>query len=55
MLIDLHCDTIYSLWEGKGDGDLVSSSLSVDRKKLEGTGSAAQCFALFTPMHEHLG
>ena len=32
MLIDLHCDTIYSLWEGKGDGDLVSSSLSVDRK-----------------------
>ena len=55
MLIDLHCDTIYSLWEGKGDGDLVSSSLSVDRKKLEGTGPAAQCFALFTPMHEHLG
>ena len=55
MLIDLHCDTIYSLWEGKVEGDLASSSLSVDRKKLEGTGSAAQCFALFTPMYEHLG
>ncbi len=54
MLIDLHCDTIYSLWNDPEKGSLLSSSLSVDRKKLIDGGVLGQCFALFVPMHEHV-
>ena len=54
MLIDLHCDTIYSLWNDPGIGSFISSSLSVDRGKLLDGGITGQCFALFVPMHEHV-
>ena len=54
MLIDLHCDTIYSLWNDPGKGSLASSSLSVDRKKLIDGNVSGQCFALFVPMHDHV-
>ena len=36
MLIDLHSDTIYALWDDPTKGSLVSSSLSIDRNKLYG-------------------
>ena len=54
MLIDLHCDTIYSLWNDPGKGSLISSSLSVDRRKLLDGCVTGQCFALFVPMYEHV-
>ena len=54
MLIDLHSDTIYALWDSPDKGSLVSSSLSIDRNKLYGGNVSGQCFALFVPMHEHV-
>ena len=54
MLIDLHSDTIYALWDDPTKGSLVSSSLSIDRNKLYGGNVSGQCLALFVPMHEHV-
>ena len=50
-MIDLHSDTIYSLWRD-GHGSLISNSLSIDKDSLGRGGVTGQCFALFTPMHD---
>lgn len=54
MLVDLHSDTVFALWSDSSKGNLLSSSLSIDKKKLTEGGVTGQCFALFTPMYEHV-
>lgn len=54
LMIDLHCDTVYSLWKSGSDETLLHNSLSVDARKMREGGVTAQCFALFVPMHDHV-
>lgn len=53
-MIDLHCDTVYSLWKSYSEETLVKNSLHVDVEKLEAGGVAAQCFAMFVPIQDHV-
>ena len=53
-MIDLHCDTILRLQTEKDSGNLRHNSLSVSLEGLTEINAQAQCFALFTPMHEHI-
>ena len=53
-MIDLHSDTVYALWSRGGEETLLSNSLSISRDTLIRGGVRGQCFALFTPMHEHI-
>lgn len=53
-MIDLHCDTVYSLWKNNSEETLSHNSLHVDLEKLQKGGVTAQCFAMFVPMHEHV-
>lgn len=51
-MIDLHCDTIYRLWEDDDKFSLISNSYMIDKQKLIDGGVKGQCFALFTPMYD---
>jgi hypothetical protein len=44
--IDLHCDTIFELYEA-GGGDLYRNGGCVDLARLQEGGSLLQCFALY--------
>lgn len=46
-MIDLHCDTIMKIWEGKQEQGLRSNSFQIDLEKLRKGGSLAQVFACF--------
>ncbi len=49
--VDLHCDTIYKLWQDKEAVTLKDNPYSVNLNRLKGGDVTAQCFALFTPTH----
>ena len=53
-MIDLHCDTIFSLWKEDGAYTLADNPFSISSGRLRDGGVRGQCFALFTPMHEHI-
>lgn len=53
-VIDLHCDTILGLWSTDSNESLAHNSLSIDVEKMKKGGVAAQCFALFVPLGEHV-
>lgn len=52
FLIDMHCDTILSLWEKGEDASLRKNDLSVDIEKMEQGHVLVQNFALFTHRKE---
>ena len=52
-IIDMHCDTIYKIYELRQQGENVglrSNKLHVDLLRMKEAGYMAQCFALFTYM-----
>ena len=52
-VIDMHCDTIYKIYELRRQGEdvrLRSNSLHLDLLRMKEAGYMAQCFALFTYM-----
>ena len=49
-IIDLHCDTILSCYDGKKS--LRDYSGHINAEKLKAGGCLAQCFALFIPTHD---
>jgi membrane dipeptidase len=52
-IIDMHCDTIYKIYELRRQGENVglrSNKLHVDLLRMKEAGYMAQCFALFTYM-----
>ena len=52
-IIDMHCDTIYKIYELRRQGEdvrLRSNNLHLDLKRMKEAGYMAQCFALFTYM-----
>ena len=51
-MIDLHCDTIWKIWQSDGKEHLRKNNFSVDYAKLADGNVRGQCFALFTPMHD---
>ena len=53
-MIDLHCDTIWSIWKSGGREHLAENNLSIDAVKLASGHVKGQCFALFTPMHDYV-
>lgn len=53
-MIDLHCDTIWSIWKSDGEKNLVENSFSIDSRKLRDGSVRGQCFALFTPMYNYV-
>lgn len=52
FLIDMHCDTILSLWEQGENASLRKNGLSVDIEKMEQGHVLVQNFALFTHRKE---
>ena len=50
-MIDLHCDTIFSLWKEESAYTLADNPFSISSGRLRDGGVRGQCFALFTPMH----
>ena len=53
-MIDLHSDTIYSLWCRDDGSTIEKNDLSIRKETLIKAGVRGQCFALFTAMHEHV-
>ena len=53
-MIDLHSDTIYSLWCRDDGSTIKKNDLSIRKETLIKAGVRGQCLALFTPMHEHI-
>ena len=52
-IIDMHCDTIYKIYELRRQGENVglrSNKLHVDLLRMKEAGYMAQCFAMFTYM-----
>ena len=49
MIIDLHSDTIYALWDRNDNETLSENSLSVNTESIRCAG-AVQCLALFNPL-----
>ena len=52
-IIDMHCDTIYKIYELRRQGENVglrSNKLHVDLQRMKEAGYMAQCFAMFTYM-----
>lgn len=45
--IDMHCDTLTALMDGRSDGDLMNNRLSVDLARLKNNGGAIEFFACF--------
>jgi len=52
-LIDMHCDTILSLFETKGEVKLTRNNLCIDIQKLKKAGSIAQFFAVFVDLEKY--
>ena len=49
-IIDLHCDVLMKLWEGKGaPGFENSPELDANKKRLQKGKVKIQCFAIFIP------
>lgn len=48
--IDMHCDTILKLMEGKENLGLYENDLSIDIKKLKKGNSLAQFFAMWVDL-----
>lgn len=53
MIFDLHCDTIWRIWQRQKNGESVALAqdgcLQIDENKLKKGGYFAQCFAMFVP------
>ena len=52
-IIDMHCDTIFKIYELRRQGEdvrLRSNNLHLDLLRMKEAGYMAQCFALFTYM-----
>ncbi len=52
-IIDMHCDTIFKIYELRRQGQdvkLRSNNLHLDLLRMKEAGYMAQCFALFTYM-----
>ena len=52
-IIEMHCDTIYKIYELRRKGQdvrLRSNNLHLDLLRMKEAGYMAQCFALFTYM-----
>ncbi len=45
--IDMHCDTLTALMDGRSEGDLMRNRLSVDLARMKNNGGAIEFFACF--------
>lgn len=49
-MIDLHCDTIYSLDANEIQGNIIQNDGNVDLRWMEKAGNVTTCFALFVEL-----
>ena len=49
MIFDLHCDTLWKIYNTTDEALQKGSSLQIDEEKLTAAGYFAQCFAMYVP------